>query len=154
MSSARRFSSEAASVTGARRFALEVLGPVGSPVDDAVALMVTELAANAVRHAASHFTVDVDRGSTEIRVEVSDIGPGRPEVRSPAPTEPSGRGLRIVEALADAWGVVPAPGAAVGKTVWFTIALQHDAGTTAHLEEEVARSHDGTTGTERRRARS
>ena len=104
--------------------------------------MVTELAANAVRHAASHFTVKVDRIDGEIRVEVSDIGPGRPAVRSPEPTEPSGRGLRIVQALARAWGVVPAPPGEVGKTVWFTITLQPGADETALLTREVARSHD------------
>jgi serine/threonine-protein kinase RsbW len=45
-------------------------------------------------------------------------------LRFPAPTEPSGRGLRIVEALARAWGTVDSPG---GKTVWFTLPSQAKA---------------------------
>jgi anti-sigma regulatory factor (Ser/Thr protein kinase) len=142
MSHQRQFPNDVSSVTDARRFALEALQPLAAPVDDAVALMVTELAANAVRHAASSFTVKVDRLEREIRVEVSDIGPGSPAVRSPEPTEPSGRGLRIVQALARAWGVVPAPPGEVGKAVWFTITLQPGADESALLTREVARSHD------------
>ena len=44
---------------------------------------------------------------------------GRPTLRSPTVLEPSGRGLRIVEALSKAWGVVPGEG---GTRVWFTLA--------------------------------
>ena len=88
---------------------------------DTVALLVSELATNSVRHAAAGFTLDIERGPERIRVAVSDTGPGDPEVRSPAPAEPSGRGLLIVEALSDAWGCSPAPGG-IGKTVWFEIA--------------------------------
>ena len=40
--------------------------------------------------------------------------------RSPKPTDPSGRGLKIVDMLSAGWGVDPI--AAHGKTVWFTIA--------------------------------
>ena len=122
MSEQRTFPNDPTSVTAARRYALEVLVGISPAIADAVAVMVSELAANAVRHATSDFTVGVDRSPTAIRVEVSDSGPGRPTVRAPQPSEPSGRGLQIVEALAEHWGVLAASDSA-GKTVWFTIAL-------------------------------
>ena len=74
-----------------------------------IAVMVSELAANAVRHTGSHFTVTVDRLPDRIRVEVGDSGPGDPVVRAPDPAELSGRGLQIVRALAADWGVIPPP---------------------------------------------
>jgi hypothetical protein len=40
-------------------------------------------------------------------------------MRCPGPTEPSGRGLRIVDMFAEKWGVEQH--AAGGKTVWFTL---------------------------------
>ena len=80
--------------------------------------MVSELATNAVKHARSDFKISVDDSGGEIRVEVSDTGPGQPVLRFPASLERSGRGLRIVEALSGAWGTVDSPG---GKTVWFTL---------------------------------
>jgi anti-sigma regulatory factor (Ser/Thr protein kinase) len=85
---------------------------------DAVELMVSELATNSVKHAHSDFKVAIDDSGGEIRVEVRDTGRGQPALRFPAPTEPSGRGLLIVEALSHAWGTVDAPH---GKTVWFTL---------------------------------
>src|SRR3954452_16754211 len=65
---------------------------------DAVELMVSELATNSVKHAHSDFKVSIKDSGGEIRVEVRDTGRGQPVLRFPAPTEPSGRRLRIVEA--------------------------------------------------------
>lgn len=80
--------------------------------------MVSELATNSVKHAHSDFKISIDDSAGEIRVEVRDTGRGQPVLRFPAPTEPSGRGLRIVQALSRAWGTVDSPD---GKTVWFTL---------------------------------
>jgi hypothetical protein len=98
---------------------------VAADLADAVAIMVSELATNSVRHAATDFTVSIDRDPREIRVAVTDAGHRQPALRSPGPTEHSGRGLQIVSALADDWGVtemVDRP----GKTVWFVVALPAD----------------------------
>jgi anti-sigma regulatory factor (Ser/Thr protein kinase) len=91
-----------------------------------IAVMVSELATNALRHAETSFSVRVDQTPGSVRVEVADGGDGRPAVQSPAPSEPSGRGLRIVESLSDAWGVTAASG--TGKTVWFTLAVPSNVG--------------------------
>jgi anti-sigma regulatory factor (Ser/Thr protein kinase) len=118
----RTFPGRATSVTEARHYVLDALGGIPPVVADAVAVMVSELTANAVRHTTSLFTVSVDHTAPEIRVAVSDSGPGYPVVRSPEPTETSGRGLQIVQALAADWGVIPARDGP-GKSVWFTIGV-------------------------------
>ena len=85
---------------------------------DRLELMATEMATNSVQHAQTGFELVVERGQGQIRIEVRDTGPGRPVPRSPTPRERTGRGLRIVEAMSDSWGVDPS---SAGKTVWFTI---------------------------------
>ncbi len=58
----------------------------------------------------------------QIRVEVSDVSTLSPTIREPSPG--GGRGLRLVEALADRWGVESRPD---GKVVWFEVAACKDA---------------------------
>jgi hypothetical protein len=70
-----------------------------------------------VRHAQTGFELTISLQG-QIRVEVRDTGQGKPTVLSPGPQDPSGRGLRILEAIADTWGIIPAP---EGKTVWFEL---------------------------------
>jgi len=125
MSSARKFPARRESVTEARRFARDVLANQSSEIRDAVELMVSELATNCIRHAHSDFEIMIETSQHAVRVQARDSGPGQPTPRSPTPSEPSGRGLRIVEAMSDAWGVVASPG---GKTVWFDLGRQ-DANT-------------------------
>jgi anti-sigma regulatory factor (Ser/Thr protein kinase) len=122
--SGRAFTGDARSVGASRRFVREVLWLHPQAHIDAVELMVSELATNSVKHAHSAFEVSIDDSRGEIRVEVLDMGRGQPVLRSPTPIEPSGRGLRIVDALARAWGSVDSPD---GKTVWFTLPSEAEA---------------------------
>jgi anti-sigma regulatory factor (Ser/Thr protein kinase) len=105
-------------VGDARRFAREALATEQRETLETVELMISELATNCVRHARSDFEVTIGQDAGSIRVEVHDCGSGSPTLQSPTPTELSGRGLLLIEALSDAWGVDPEPG---GKAVWFTI---------------------------------
>ena len=123
MTEERTFPNDPASVPRARRYARQVLTGVAADLADAVAVMVSELATNSVRHTATEFTVSIDRGPQEIRVAVTDVGDQQPTLRSPRLTEPSGRGLQIVTALADDWGVVEMVDRP-GKTVWFNVAVR------------------------------
>ena len=111
------------SVVSARRFVTDSLSGIPIEISETVALIASELASNSVRHAASAFEVRVEQLPHEIHIEVEDDGDGEPTVRTPGPNETSGRGLQIVTALADEWGVVPKP-EATGKTVWVKIAVR------------------------------
>jgi len=118
-----RFAPTLESVSRARRFALATLAGLPGETQDEVALMVSELATNAVLHARAEFRVRIDVAEGAVRVAVSDVGPGTPVVGAvPPPTQPHGRGLLIVRGLADDWGVLPRSGG--GKTVWFRLAVR------------------------------
>jgi anti-sigma regulatory factor (Ser/Thr protein kinase) len=136
MRDARVFGNAPESVSAARHFVVDLLSDVPRGVVDAVAVMVSELATNCVRHTDTVFTVDVDHDPRRIRVEVTDQGDGAPTLRVPDADEPTGRGLRIVRELADAFGVEPAPGAP-GKTVWFVVDLGGDGTRAARARPEA-----------------
>jgi anti-sigma regulatory factor (Ser/Thr protein kinase) len=82
--------------------------------DDA-ALMVSELVTNAVRHGIGTIRLRIDLEPDALRFEVSDQG-NVALAPSPTPGAHGGWGLRIVERLADDWGVLD------GSTkVWFRL---------------------------------
>jgi len=116
----RTFPHKPESVPAARRFATSVLRGVSPDTLEAIELMVSELATNCIRHTDSGFALSITRGGGDIRVEATDGAGGRPQMRSPKPTDPSGRGLKIIDMLSSGWGVDHHP--ATGKTVWFTVA--------------------------------
>ncbi|MGW1275800.1 ATP-binding protein [Streptomyces tsukubensis] len=108
-----------------------------SVVDDAM-LILSELLSNACRHGRP--LGHADRGDGSIRaawrvdragrltVEVTDGGgPTRPVPSTPSVTARGGRGLQIITALAQEWGVRDHPAGEV--TVWALIAdgARHDA---------------------------
>lgn len=98
----------------ARRFVVETLAEwrKDSQSEDA-AVVVSELASNAVLHAGSDLAVAVGRLTDGVRIAVADDSDLAPVVRPP--TSPAGRGLHIVAALATDWGTEPLPD---GKAVW------------------------------------
>jgi two-component sensor histidine kinase len=99
--------------TTARHFAADVLlrlpGDGGRGVEAAheVALVVSELASNALNACASTVTVDIAVHHDPTRVAVSDDAPGQPQPRHPAVTDEHGRGLLIVQTLACQWEPPP-----------------------------------------------
>jgi anti-sigma regulatory factor (Ser/Thr protein kinase) len=115
----RSFSRKPESVAAARRFAAQALTGAAVDVIDAVELMVSELATNCVRHTNTAFDLSVERSRGNIRIEVTDRAAGTPVMRTPGPEDLTGRGLQIVNMLAQAWGVEQRN--ASGKTVWFTL---------------------------------
>ncbi|WPP32690.1 ATP-binding protein [Streptomyces sp. CL7] len=132
----QRFSSTPRGARLARRLALHQLDawgvPHGSEASDTAALLVAELAANAVTHGrvpGRDFEVTVKLLGRTVRIEVSDT---RGELRPPTPDAPrpaagplaeTGRGLLLVEALADRWEVLDR--LPVGKTVAAELNLRH-----------------------------
>lgn len=86
---------------------------------DAVELAVTELVANVVRHVPDRrCALVLLRQTAGVRVEVSDGSPELPAMPAELDTESeNGRGLVLLDAVSDKWGVTPVLGS--GKTVWF-----------------------------------
>ena len=83
-------------------------------------VIVSELAANAVEHARTPFTVEVQRSGDLARLVVRDDSVLQPVVRHPHPATRGGRGLALVNLLADSWGVTQTP---QGKLVWATLRI-------------------------------
>ncbi|MDY0815737.1 ATP-binding protein [Kitasatospora purpeofusca] len=99
--------------------------PCGDLYSDTAELLLGELFANAVQHSDApadrlvevRFALVRDR----LRLEVHDAGTGRPSVRSATTDEEHGRGLLLVNELAERWGCCPRTGD-VGKFVWALVA--------------------------------
>ncbi|MFI5530497.1 SpoIIE family protein phosphatase [Kitasatospora sp. NPDC051853] len=92
---------------------------------DSAELLASELVTNAIRHTDrdAMFTARLYRegageGRARLRVEVEDESDLWPTRRTPGEQASSGRGLMLVEALADAWGVEPR---GTGKRMWFEL---------------------------------
>jgi anti-sigma regulatory factor (Ser/Thr protein kinase) len=90
-------------------------------------LLASELVANVVRHTSSRPGVTISVAGGILEVGVTDEGPRLPRSANPAAraqvpavTAESGRGLLLVEALADEWGATDLPG---GKHVWFRLTV-------------------------------
>ena len=98
----RTFPNARASVTQARRFVWNALADIDTATRSEIAVMVSELAANAVLHAHTGFQVRISDGDGSVRVEVIDSGPGEPHLRMTTPEQSGGRGLRIVAEFAAA----------------------------------------------------
>lgn len=116
----RRIPNSLAAPATARRYVAQVLAGECSDLLDAVVLMVSELATNCVLHADSDLVVSVERAGGEVRIDVADDDPSPVARRDPRPDEATGRGLRIVDELADEWGVRESRDRH-GKSVWFTV---------------------------------
>lgn len=106
----------------------------------AVELGVSELVTNVVRHVPDRrCTLVVARQTAGVRAEVTDGFAGRPRLELDADGEAEGgRGLALLDAVVDKWGV--SPGAGGGKTVWFECAFQ-DTGRTGSTPGTREGSH-------------
>ncbi|MFI6933896.1 ATP-binding protein [Streptomyces sp. NPDC050287] len=119
----------------ARRLAVQRMEEWGHPpasdVSCTVALVVGELAANAVQHGrvpgrdfCLRLTLDAAAGL--VRIEVADAAAAKQPPMAPPSSYPegeSGRGLLLVDVLAVRWG--SAPRHPVGKTVWAEVPIDH-----------------------------
>ncbi|GAA0655310.1 SpoIIE family protein phosphatase [Kitasatospora atroaurantiaca] len=100
---------------------------------DTAELLASELVTNAIRHTDrdAMFTARLYRepgdgrvaeaGRARLRVEVEDESDLWPTRRTPGEQASSGRGLMLVEALADGWGVEPRGS---GKRMWFELSAE------------------------------
>jgi anti-sigma regulatory factor (Ser/Thr protein kinase) len=102
----------------ARQLVRSTLGGFPEPVVEVAELLVSELVANAVRHAGSAPIVRIEVASAGIRVAVQDASATIPQVQLPSEEARGGRGLVLVDSLAASWGWSKT---AEGKRVWFTL---------------------------------
>lgn len=122
MESSIRLVCDVRSVPEARHFVTDAVHSWHGPRDLSDAeLLTTEIVTNAVVHGGTDVDLAVryDPSSELITVEVRDHGLthiNRPEDDQHAT---SGRGLSIVDQVADSWGVTEVPGD--GKVVWFAL---------------------------------
>ncbi|MBD0736354.1 ATP-binding protein [Streptomyces sp. CBMA29] len=126
----RFYRRERRSVPAAREFAREALTAWGfESREDEVLLCVSELATNALLHGVPPgrgFLLLLRRDlGTALRVEVHDSGGGLPHLTDrpvrERDQEESGRGLVLVDALADKWDVGERD---PGKIVWCEFAAR------------------------------
>jgi anti-sigma regulatory factor (Ser/Thr protein kinase) len=111
----------AGSVTAARHLVLELLRAWAVPHDrEDAALLVTELVANVVDHVRGEALLTLELGVSEdwLRIGVVDGSAVRPVIRELSTDSPRGRGMRMVQAIADRWG---AEDHNDGKRVWFEL---------------------------------
>ena len=124
---------DARSVRAGRDFTIATMSRWGAAERcDDIAMVVSELLTNALRHAPP----DVDQALRPGSVRLGLVQPGRcvlcavadPSPMAPAPKQPEvlcegGRGLHVISALADTWGCTPPSHA--GKVVWALFSLKH-----------------------------
>ncbi|WP_374117355.1 ATP-binding protein [Streptomyces sp. RKAG293] len=109
-------------IAEARRLLREQLRHWGVPgLVDIAELLASELVTNALQHTdeGAVLTATLSGGPVHrLRVEVHDHAARRPRLHTPGENATSGRGLLLVQALADSWGV---RSLGTGKVVWFEL---------------------------------
>lgn len=130
----------------ARRFVTRCLTSADPDVVDVLVLLTSELVANAVLHGLAPIRLQLHQQSGILRVEVRDAG--RPftarAVAAWSPTEESGRGLPLLDALATSWGSHTTPHV-TGKTLWFELAYDRpDSPHQDRAHQDAARSRRPT----------
>jgi PAS domain S-box-containing protein len=110
----------AESARTARRLVADVLTSVGGDeLIDTATLLTSELVTNGIVHAHTDLQIVVEATATWVRVEVVDGNPQLPSRREYDESAVTGRGMEMVELLADDYGVEPL--ADEGKRVWFRL---------------------------------
>ena len=110
----RDFPSSPSSVRAARDLVDEIRLP---EIDrESARVVISELADNATRHAATPYTVRLCAEPAVITIEVGDLSALLPVLQPLDAAALCGRGLRIVDGFADEWGMTRSDGG--GKMVW------------------------------------
>jgi anti-sigma regulatory factor (Ser/Thr protein kinase) len=108
------------SARAARTLARSTLSAWGlSDLVDTADLLISELVANAALHGDGPIEVGLLRGTTLV-MEVADASPAPPLLRTSDPLAETGRGLRLINSLAQRWGTRRAGS---GKIVWCELAI-------------------------------
>jgi hypothetical protein len=117
-----RIEPQRGSVPAARHWATAQAHDAGvpAPLIQIVELLISELVANAVVHAASpDITLHVVTDGHRFTAAVTDSSNDLPVTRTTGADTPGGQGIRLIELLATTWGTDTHPSG--GKTIWFTV---------------------------------
>ncbi|MEU6505742.1 SpoIIE family protein phosphatase [Streptomyces sp. NPDC046942] len=133
-------------ISEARQHLRELLHDWISPEQtDAAVLLVSEMVTNVLVHTDADALLLAEAigepGTRRLRVEVTDAGDDLPHRRRPGELASSGRGLMLIELLADAWGVDPR---GEGKSIWFELYESGDAPEAESGDGSAAESGDGS----------
>ena len=112
------FPPQAISVTTARVETAALLADLEIAQTYEAEVIVDELAANAVVHAQTNFELTIERWQNGLRIIVRDLSKSKPNIQYPDALAESGRGLFILDDVADDWGYHPTEN---GKCVWANI---------------------------------
>ncbi|MEU3351891.1 ATP-binding protein [Streptomyces sp. NPDC037389] len=91
-------------------------------LEDPVRLCVTELITNVITHVGPRTPtwISIVLDGSRLRIAIRDPDPRRfPALRAATPAQEGGRGLHLIAATADRWGVIPSD---YGKTTWCELA--------------------------------
>jgi len=142
---------EPASASRGRRFVRDTATGWDLGVDadqlDVLELLASELITNSLVHARSELEVTADHDQRGVRVAVSDLDSRRPVLFPPDDRALGGRGLALVDMLADDWGVDDLPD---GKAVWFRLAVANPttpADTAGQPQQGAGSTRPTSTGT-------
>jgi anti-sigma regulatory factor (Ser/Thr protein kinase) len=122
------------SVQAARRFiqGRAAAWSLPEPAVDQLVLIGSELVTNAVLHARTELTLALELRDGRVRISVTDRSQAPATLRHYRPDALTGRGLGVVAALSDRWGV---SAAADGKVVWAELAANGDHPATRHAPD-------------------
>lgn len=104
----------------ARELVRGMLNDAGREPAHDVDLVVSELVTNAVRYARTFVRMRSEVAGPVLRLQIIDDGPGRPVLVPPGDLNDSGRGLVLVQALTQSWGVCES---GASKSVWCVFEL-------------------------------
>jgi anti-sigma regulatory factor (Ser/Thr protein kinase) len=113
-----RLEGDGRSVAGVRTAVRELTAGQGEGLAEAAVLLTDELVTNAVVHGGGWYAVEMHIDDMSMRITVSDHSRERPRVYGTSAVREHGRGVAIVDALAQRWGTCLTE---EGKAVWFEL---------------------------------
>ncbi len=117
----RRLPAQATSASEARGLVRRLLVEAGrDDLGEPAALLVSEVVTNALLHAGTPVDLRLSYEHGSLLAQVGDGTPHLPSMRRYGSTSGTGRGLRLLDQMADEWGVTTRAG---GKTVWFRLSV-------------------------------
>lgn len=117
-----RLAADAHAPAAARRYVQAGLAGIADdevPASDDVVLVVSELVTNSVKAEAREVVLSLEVRRDRVELEITDDAGGWPTRRDAEWDEPNGRGLEIVEKLADRWHTTERRRGKSVTVVWF-----------------------------------